>query len=430
MGFGLKNYRIVIPAQASLDVKAAALKLQAYWADQELTVVTDDMPAQEQEILLGYVNRPECKKVRPDSYCIQPIGSKLVIFAMHYTTVCAAVNYLIKDKQPPYFSEDYLKNGSVNVPLTWGEYKLVWNDEFDGDELDLDKWVGQANMRMSDIVLTMDKGVVDVTDGKLVLTSHILDRTDEKARYLSNYSITSCDTMNFRYGYMEIRAKVPHYGKGEWPSWWFLDGPLGRDDWAASHKDVPEDKLYGVEVDGFEIFSHRTHVIPNLHKWYKGGHVQLSGIDAGASKSGTRAYLFDSQEDANDWHTYGFLWTPEEMAFSVDGDFYYRYDLSKDFGSSQLGMQCYDRPLYVLFNNMLFSEGYSPKGSWGYDKRITDEDLFPLYYVIDYCRLYQSEDNGSLLYVPTESGKGKMLTDKYDTADHGKHRSKTPEDYK
>ena len=34
--------------------------------------------------------------------------------------------------------------------------------------------------------------------------------------------------------------------------------------------------------------------------------------------------------DANEYHTYGFLWTDEEMTFSIDGVDYYTLDLTKE----------------------------------------------------------------------------------------------------
>ena len=63
--------------------------------------------------------------------------------------------------------------------------------------------------------------------------------------------------MSFRYGYLEMRARVP-YSKGAWPSFWLLSGgALGAN---------PND-AYRVEVDIFEVFSSCDTATPNIHKW-------------------------------------------------------------------------------------------------------------------------------------------------------------------
>lgn len=424
------EHTIVIPKDAHFDVKSAAMKLQNFFKEfafVTLPIVTDGQPAVEKEILMGKVDRPESATVKIDTWHIRVKGEKLVFDAVHYYPLNLAVEAFIKE-QKILLAPDFKMDGQTDVPMYWGKHKLVWNDEFDGKTLDVDKWTGRANMSMPDAVLSMRPGIVDVEDGNLVMTTRILDRSNPYARYETNFSITTADTMNYKYGYLEIRAKVPHYAMGEWPSFWMVSGnsELGKKAWREAHNGEDRKVKYGVEVDIFEIFSNKYHVIPNLHKWYardtnfldgngnRIGHQQLSGIDQGSSKSGTRAYMFTDEEDPNGWHTYGFLWTPTEMSFSVDGDFYYSYDLRKNFGHPDSGMEDYDQPLDIIFNNMLFTEGYkaSPSGAWA-PNAIPDTpegaDLFPLTYTIDYCRLYQLEGEGEI-FLPEEPGHG-VLTD-------------------
>ncbi len=301
----------------------------------------------------------------------------------------------------------------VNVPVVPGEYRLVWQDEFDGDSMDTTKWSGSAHMSAPDIELSWKPGVVDVADGKVTLTTDAIDRSrkaGEGYRYTSNLALSTCDTMNYKWGYLEMRAKVPFFGLGEWPSFWMHSRDAELYKAARAAKGDPYDPKYYLEIDIFEQFTSRDSIYPNIHKHnYKDGvHQQLSGIDQGGSinDSGTRGYFFDSQEQANEWHTYGFLWTEHIMAFSVDGVFYYAYDLSKEMTQKPeiMGMEDFDTCLYILINNMLFSEGmYERKpieGGFFHKNMIKPgaegDALFPLQYEIDYVRLYQIDGYGEL----------------------------------
>jgi hypothetical protein len=92
-------------------------------------------------------------------------------------------------------------------------------------------------------------------------------------------------------------------------------------------------------------------------------------------------------------------------------------------------MQDFDQPFFVLFNNMLFTEGNINRGGyWAKNLAVRSEDLFPLFYQLDYVRLYQMD--GERLFVPEEAGKAIWLEPThYDKRDHGIYRSSTPEDY-
>ncbi len=415
-----QNTVVVISKKACFDVKCIAKDFADYLGSQ---VVTDDLPAQEKEVLLGQVDRPESAGQMDPGVCnIHAVGKKWVFDAVHYQPLKEAVAY-IKERNIKDCPVGFYKTLRTQVPLTWGEYKLVWNDEFDGEKLDIEKWTGRANMCFSDTVLTMEEPTVAVKDGALVMTTTILDRSDPKARYLTNYAICTADTMNYRYGYMEIRAKVPMYAMGEWPSFWYKsqNSYLYWDTFEKENgyrRQCP----YFMEVDGFEVFSSKEYVVSNLHKWFYQPGILPNGKESKWESLDNvvpfreRAYRFEESENPCDWHTYGFLWTPKKMSFFLDGQCYYTYDLSVDFCRFGGGMEDYDQALNVMFNNMLFSEGRNPKDS-------PKDELFPLVYEIDYCRLYQLENEGRI-YLPEEPGHAVTIDPKgVDRRDHGTYQS-------
>ena len=154
------------------------------------------------------------------------------------------------------------------------------------------------------------------------------------------------------------------------------------------------------EIDIFENFSSKNQVVPNLHKYENVSenrrHSQLSGVDQGASKNGTRTFSFADDINPNDWHIYGMLWTENILSFSIDGEFYYTYDLRKGFGFEKEITDGFHQPVGIIISNQIFSEGWCKVNSWAATLGPADESIFPLEYSIDYVRLYQRENYGKL----------------------------------
>ena len=500
--FDISEYQIVTAVNADFDTRQTAWLFKNLIKDEcgiDIPSVTDNKVGAEKEIRIGKTMFTFPKKLSLNEYIVEVSEEgTLQISAGHYLGIVAAYNKiknLVKECEHTCEISDF--NGPVDIPLTWKahpdacetirdkndqprfvkndvvlegfdfdtEYTLVWNDEFNGDKIDIEKWSGCPNMVMPDVELSFDEPVVVVKDNKLILTSDYNNPTPDKP-YISNYTVATHDTMNFSGGYLEMRAKVPCKGVGEWPSFWLNsnDAVLYKKIYRDSH-DNNLSTLHGhVEVDVFEQFSLPPYrFVPNIHKHFdkpgyemfdenKGEWVnyrgnQLSGIDKGSTVSGTPVYNFPTAEQASDWHTYGFLWTEDMMSFSIDGVFYYSYrfddtekcefnplirnkETKKEF---YLGTENYTREnlaLSVLINNMIFSPGYAqtPAGNW--TKNIYDENgnrivnwrelnledrdiLFPLVYEIDYVRLYQTKEDK--LYTPYIIGNGKKLYDGRDS---------------
>ena len=197
------------------------------------------------------------------------------------------------------------------------------------------------------------------------------------------WSVTTMETMSYQYGYVEIRAKVP-FGRGTWPSFWASSsGALG-----------PKRKSnYSIEVDIFEVFASRDTLAPNIHKWYADGRHTMWADEWDTSREG---YTFDSLNIKNEYHTYGFEWTPTKMVMYVDDEPYYEYDLTRNFDDGETGMDGFDTPIYLIFNNHLFTQSSTYKPYEGSEIKVGE---LPAEYVIDWVRLYQKNDGKSKLYL-------------------------------
>ena len=272
-------------------------------------------------------------------------------------------------------------------------YSLKWCDEFDGDSLDTSKWTLRPDMAgQSDLALCGEENpaVMRIEDGKLKLNA-VENADGNEKQYSTCYSVTTFNKMRFRYGYLEISARVP-YMQGAWPSFWLKSL---KDDICP-----PPKADYMAEIDVFEVFSNADTAVPNLHKWYpynvkfengyETNHTQGGDMLDGSKK---QPYVFkDITNLNNEYHTYGFEWTPEYMAMSVDGEVYCTYDINSNYDGFS-DMSGFHDALYVLFNNHIFTSN----SSWAPGGAEVDERTdFPINYWIDYIRLYQKDEYGDL----------------------------------
>lgn len=286
-----------------------------------------------------------------------------------------AVNGAAADNPPPCAARD--------------GRRIVWQDEFDGTSVNTNKWRFRATMWASDCQYAEDASTVQLTNGCLRL--HVWETGNTNKPFRLPRGLATHDTMGFKYGYLEMRARLP-FRHGAWPSFWMQSTPaLKTASWMS-------------EVDILEVFSSTNKVVANLHKWgpktevCKSGHVMLKGGEG----SGDRAYAFPNPATLNDeFHVYGFEWTPSEMSFFVDGRKYYScpIDAAHEFAPEMPGMEGFQDFHSVIINNEIFTPGHG----WCPEKSrlFLGTEKMPIVYDIDWVRLWQK--SGEDLRVLTDA---------------------------
>lgn len=278
------------------------------------------------------------------------------------------------------------------------DYQLVWFDEFSGDTLDSTKW-NTAQTRMSDtneLAQSNAAYVRSVSDGNLQLSAiknpyyNANGTYFEKHKYTTTTSVTTENKMSFKYGYVEVRAKVP-YKEGCWPSFWL------RSHNATGKLSNPK---FEVEVDVFEVFGDKTSMSSNLHQQNFDGksyQTNKSTIDS------EEIHTFDNTANlSNEYHIYGFEWEPDRMAVYVDGVKQCEWKIDALSLWWNYGMKAnatgFNTTMNILFNNHLFTESssYSPSESNIIENY---EGNLPAEFDIDYVRLYQKNDGKSVLIL-------------------------------
>lgn len=289
-------------------------------------------------------------------------------------------------------------------------YSLVWNDEFDGDSIDGSLWnTRDLTSTLSNAVYTTSEVGQYVGGGNLNMSIIQYKDNSGNIKYSIPSAVTTADTMAFRYGYLEMRAKMS-FKCGAWLSFWMQ----GLTPLAEKNDAVTVKALNGClpEVDIFEVHNGAGSgkVTPNLHLWkYIAAQGNIAAynqhVQAPVPSSGASTYTFSELQNlSNEYHTYGFLWTPEVMTMYVDGTAYVSYDLTKalwdglgstlkgeeDTSTSDLTETAFHSPMDIILGCGIST---SENASWLTDAdMINDSTYETLNYNVDYIRLYQNKD--------------------------------------
>lgn len=269
-------------------------------------------------------------------------------------------------------------------------YSLVWNDEFKGRTIDNAKWrTNQPRMTAYDGVGNFDEGTVrSVGNGRLLMTAYKNPDTANYngKTYLTTNSITTENRMSFKYGYLEVKAKVP-YKAGCWPSLW-LRSPN------ATQTDLTGKDGYNMEVDIIEPFGYTDQNGTTIHETNKSN-------DSDHCQAAVGNYKFKNAENlANEYHIYGFLWTADEMKFFIDGECFAAY--TKDTLARMGYKGDFDDTVNILFDNQLISSS-SPVANEEKTNTIeNNEGSLPAEYSVEYVRLYQKQGDVLVLETPAD----------------------------
>ena len=248
--------------------------------------------------------------------------------------------------------------------------KLVWSDEFNYTGLpDQKKWnyeVGFIRNNEEQYYTKARKENVRVENGSLIIEGRkekyrnakynpFSDKwqvKDEFAKYTSG-SINTRGKASWKYGYIEIRAKIPT-GQGSWPAIWMM----GIEKWWPACGEIDIMENIGKEPDIIHATVHWKSLATGKHKM-SGGWVKAPKVYEG-------------------FHVYSVDWNKDRIIFYIDGKKYFSYTITDDAGGAGEN-NAFRKPFYLLLNLAL-------GGNW---PGKLNPQILPLKYYIDYVRIYQ-----------------------------------------
>lgn len=263
------------------------------------------------------------------------LASPVLLLLLFLLSAC------LKQQQDPPINK--LSKKYPSPPDT--SYHLVWYDDFNGTQLDTTKWNYRALGKRRDGWNSKDAISLD-GNGNLVITAFV--RNDS----IFTGMIGTQGIFEQRYGYFECRAKFEPGYDFYWPAFWMQSPLMGNGGSPDSD---------GAEIDIMEhFFDQGPEVIRHTIVW--GGYGQ------NMQSIGNNVTL---PVNPDQFHTYGFEWTPDYYKFYVDGY------LSWTVNSHISGV-----PEYIILSCEVQNR-YPQDGP-------INLSVFPIRFVIDYVKAYKS----------------------------------------
>ena len=230
---------------------------------------------------------------------------------------------------------------------------LIWSDEFNTDGApNSSKWgydLGAGGWGNNELQYYTNRPEnVIVQNG--VLKIKTLKESYNGSNYTSARMLTK-DKFSFKYGKVEIRAKLP-FGGGTWPALWMLGANISTVGWPACG-----------EIDIME------HAGNNLN-------TVSSALHTPSSFGNTINYKAKYIPDVSTtFHVYGVEWTAEKIDFSVDGIVFYTYSPASKTAQNWP----FDANQFIIINCAM-------GGNFG---GAVDPNFTSSTFEIDYVRVYQ-----------------------------------------
>ncbi len=244
-------------------------------------------------------------------------------------------------------------------------WSLVWQDEFDGVNIDPTKWShevnawGGGNNELQYYTARRENSFVK--DGVLVIQARRETYTDvEGTREYTSARLRTLNKGDWKYGRIEVRAKLP-FGQGIWPAIWMLPTDNVYGGWAASG-----------EIDVMELVGHE----PNkVHGTLHYGAAWPKNKFTGGS------YTLSVGTFSQDFHVFSIEWEEGEIRWSVDGK---HYQTQKEWSTEGHPFPApFNQRFHILLN-------LAVGGNWPGNPDETTQ--FPQTLEIDYVRVYEKAE--------------------------------------
>jgi beta-glucanase (GH16 family) len=231
--------------------------------------------------------------------------------------------------------------------------QLIWEENFDGDELNSTIWNYELGDGCPDICGWGNNEKQLYTNANHSVANGFLtiEIKKEKEQY-SSTRITTAKKKEFQYGRIEARAKLP-IGKGIWPAFWLLGSNIKQVGWPKCG-----------EIDILEYVGREP------HKVFTSLHTQ----DSHGNTINTKKTEIENIE--NGFHTYTIDWSKDKIVFLVDEIVVYTFqpELKNE------NTWPFNQPFYFIINAAV-------GGNFGGHE--IDDSIFPQKFEIDYIKVYQ-----------------------------------------
>ena len=236
-----------------------------------------------------------------------------------------------------------------------GPWKVVWQENFKGQELDTTVWsrIDRGRADWNNFMSKEDR-LYDVKDGMLILKGMKNDNlTRDTATYITG-GVWTKGKHAFMGGKIEIRARL-HGATGAWPAFWLLPFDTQHNKW-------PD----GGEVDIMERLNNDSIAYQTVHSHYT--------YTLKLSETPPHGGIGTIKRDG--FNTYAVEFYPDSLVFSINGKKTFSYPKIE---TDKPGQFPYYKPMFLMLDMQL-------GGKWV--GRVDPNDL-PVQMEIDWVKHYQ-----------------------------------------
>jgi beta-glucanase (GH16 family) len=238
------------------------------------------------------------------------------------------------------------------------KYQLVWQDEFDGTQIDASSWgfdTGGEGWGNNELEYYTDRPEnASVSGGNLVITAR---KEDYNGRAYTSARMITKGKRSFLYGRADIRAKLPK-GQGIWPALWMLGQNIDEVGWPKCG-----------EIDIMELLGHAPDTVYGTVHW---------GVSENELHSKGDRFVLQTGNFSDDFHVFSVLWEEDSLQILVD-DYPYLTITKQEFAANEYP---FDKPQYFLFN-------IAVGGDWPGSPDAST--VFPQQMLVDYIRVFQKK---------------------------------------
>lgn len=231
-------------------------------------------------------------------------------------------------------------------------YTLVWQDEFNGPNIDGSKWnIDNGNPNVNNDKEYYQAANATISNGNLVITAR---KQSMGGQPYTSAKLNTSGKFSVKYGRIEARMKLPMV-QGTWPAFWMLGTNIGTVGWPQCG-----------EIDIMEHVNTSNTILGTMH-WNNNGHVQYGG---------------STNTTPGDYHVYAVEWDANGIRWYVDNTLYVTGNTANNINNTG----AFQLPFYIILN--LAVGGDLP------GQTINDSAL-PTTMSVDYVRVYSMSNSGS-----------------------------------
>ncbi len=269
------------------------------------------------------------------------------------------VPYDVKQNNESVILTAVYGDAKYDFTITFSKWKIVFEDNFDGDSLDMTKWEHcPPYLRDKGFANYWNDELSFVKDGYLVSRAYDTGGKDSRGKVVNlSGAIQTMGKFEHSYGYYEMCAR-PHLIEGMWGAFWLATGDMGD-------PDCPDDGTaeYGAEIDIAEM----------LKPWGVSQIVHWDGWAGNTKSEDFHDYAAHIDIFDGNFHKFALRWSPDEYQFLIDDVVTHR---TKAGGVCRV-------PGHILVTTEC--------GTWGGDWVLREGEYSDM--LVDYVRVYSTDDD-------------------------------------